>query len=138
MDIIKSNKRIAKFMSIDIDDIGYGEEIIFVPDEVFPKPKIYCPLIDALQYHSSWDWLMPVLDKICELSDGESILYSIELSSNGTKNHYCWIIVTQEGGRVAQWGVNNEPTRFGAAYKAVNKFVKHFNKKNNAKNKKKS
>lgn len=49
----KGNKLIAKFMEVD---------------EAFIKTNM-------LEYHYSWDWLMPVVGKSCEMHDQETYYY---------------------------------------------------------------
>lgn len=37
----------------------------------------------ALQYHSSWDWLMPVVEKIEEIEDEHHGHFGVYINSNG-------------------------------------------------------
>lgn len=61
--VIEGNKTIAEFMEFDIEGNTQWRE-----DEDDPRPrpfgKEYPGTLDDLQYHSSWDWLMPVVEKI--------------------------------------------------------------------------
>lgn len=65
-EIIEGNKLIAKFMGAR----GYylNEDIITYPAGDNPEPSINNGTathnIYDLKYHSSWDWLMPVMEKI--------------------------------------------------------------------------
>ena len=54
-EIIEGNKLIAEFMGIKIIQSRYGCN----------HPLVTCPYPDYsnLKYHSSWDWLMPVVEK---------------------------------------------------------------------------
>ena len=54
-EIIAGNKLIAEFMGIKLH--GGGTSVF---DWVEPSPLD----ADKLAYHSSWDWLMPVVEKI--------------------------------------------------------------------------
>ena len=56
METLENNKLIAEFM-------GLGIQSFFVESPVNGE---YIP-DDELQYHSSWDWLMPVVEKIGSL-----------------------------------------------------------------------
>ena len=55
-EILEGNKLIAEFMGIKIIQSRYGCN----------HPLVTCPYPDYsnLKYHSSWDWLMPVVEKI--------------------------------------------------------------------------
>jgi len=72
-EILEGNKLIAEFM--------VGCEII--EGTVIRKTKYYnfpdhCStkyLISDMKFHSSWDWLMPVVEKIEPLSSGEFSLH---------------------------------------------------------------
>ena len=58
MEILKGNHQIAIFMN-DYYDTGLE------PAYYIRKNKVYS--LDEAQYHSSWDWIMTVIDKIEEL-----------------------------------------------------------------------
>ncbi len=60
-EIIEGDKLIAEFMGAEVENRGLGESAWLTA----PKKKTsnWIP-IDALQYHSSWDWLMGVVDKV--------------------------------------------------------------------------
>ncbi len=53
----KNNKLIAEFMGISIDG-----EFAYIEDEGSPLEEVIP--INKLNYHNSWDWLMPVVIKI--------------------------------------------------------------------------
>jgi hypothetical protein len=53
-----SNKLIAEFMGMEHCYRPYGDGFMEV------KENGSCIELEDLQYHSSWDWLMPVLKKI--------------------------------------------------------------------------
>ena len=60
---MKNNKLIAEFMGISIDG-----EFAYIKDEGSPLEETMP--INQMEYHTSWDWLMPVCQKIDEkLSD---------------------------------------------------------------------
>lgn len=60
MDIIQKNKIIAEFMG--------GTRHI---NEGWLMPNVIgLPKDTQLQYHTSWDWLMPVVEKVEDLFDG--------------------------------------------------------------------
>ena len=55
---MKDNELIAEFMGIVYPKL----DNVIVIDNVVTKE-------DELQYHSSWDWLMPVMDKISAIKN---------------------------------------------------------------------
>jgi hypothetical protein len=76
-EIIEGNKLIAYFMSAEkcewYDDFNNNCKGLRIDGELYPENR--------LQYHSSWDWLMPVTEKI------ENIDFSVHIG-NG---FYCSI-----------------------------------------------
>ncbi len=66
-------KLITEFMGTFHACDSWGREqdfIIGAPNRTY-KGEIDPP------YHKSWDWLMPVLDKICDISNGDRYRYRI-------------------------------------------------------------
>ena len=56
---MKDNKLIAEFMGISIDG-----EFAYIEDEGSPLEEVIP--INKLNYHNSWDWLMPVIIKMAD------------------------------------------------------------------------
>jgi len=80
---MKDNKLIAEFMGMQHTDIGWydNEETLQLQNNTF----------DELQFHTSWHWLMPVVDKIEDyLSDnvGKVGYFDECLSSNDLEVRY--------------------------------------------------
>ena len=71
-----------------------------------------------LQYDTSWDWLMPVVEKI------ESLKYRVEISHNG-----CLIESHKDldTARINSGIGEIEPTKLKATYKAVVGFINQNN-----------
>jgi len=60
---MKENKLIAEFMGLPLVPCNIGTENGVVA-EGYKHPKVDVPLtLNGLQYHTSWDWLMPVVNK---------------------------------------------------------------------------
>lgn len=62
-EIIEGNKLIALFMGATLTEDKRDQEYMF---EASPSPE-YAAIywrISQMKYHSSWDWLMPVVEKI--------------------------------------------------------------------------
>ena len=96
--IIENNKLIAEFMqdTIALNCLASGQD---------------------LEYHSSWDWLMPVIEKICFIMNNEKEFFYPR--TFGMTNH--------EGDfmfRFNMGGLYTEPKLIDAAFKAVVAFIK--------------
>jgi len=67
MNIQENNKLIAEFMDIDTSGkdiyIHEHERLVRVPYEYTCEESCLYTL-ETLKYHKSWDWLMPVVEKI--------------------------------------------------------------------------
>ncbi len=84
MNTQENNKLIAEFMGISIDG-----EFAYIEDEGSPLEEVMP--INKLNYHESWAWLMPVVDKIEDyLSDnvGKVGYFDECLSSNNLEVRY--------------------------------------------------
>ena len=56
---MKDNKLIAEFMGMTYGDTNDNSVMI----QMTPQGNEVVP-IESMQYHTSWDWLMPVVEKI--------------------------------------------------------------------------
>ena len=101
---MEDNKLIAEFMGAEKTHIQSGK----IGDIYCPVPsKNGSEYADKLQYHKSWDWLMPVIEK-CLVGEAEQ---SEEISNTTIKNIY--------------EGICNQDISF--AYKSVVEFIKNYN-----------
>ena len=105
---MKENKLISEFMGMNYGDPNDNSVMI----QMTPQGNEVVP-INSMEYHSSWDWLMPVVEKInntgrfevnigyghCYISDGEDKL-TLSLQGKST---------------------------FNAIYKSVIEFIKWYN-----------
>ena len=74
---MKDNKLIAEFMGVVFHD---DENQYYSSDGVY--------IGNTLQYHSSWDWLMPVVDKIEQVHEGvPTQLINLSLFSTKTETY---------------------------------------------------
>ena len=72
---------------------------------------------EAMCYHSSWDWLMEVVEKIEDLSkEGETYMFSITKFS---------VRVIYKGSRIVDLPIDN--TKIEAVYNACVEFIKWYN-----------
>lgn len=126
MNNTKNNILIAKFMGAyesDFDEFGIGW--------CFPKKEPYmprqAPSLNELKFHSSWDWLMPVIDKIENgLEDCLGYVaiekYNIESYSPGSLKRRLVFFHYKENGKrfIGQEKLN-------AVYRSVIEFIKWYN-----------
>ena len=77
---IENNRIIAEFMGFTKD----SKELYLIDDYTLRSEDEYqATYVDEMKYHSSWDWLMPVVSKCREESNAEdshweAIYYSLE------------------------------------------------------------
>jgi hypothetical protein len=121
LEILENNKAIANFMGVKIGEDGYSW-----------RPGCTEPLQERhLNYHASWGWLMPVIEKISRIEverkvnedTGETIVWT----------HYpvTFGMLDSETGRPMfrfyASGLFEADTLIEAAYEAVVDFVKWKN-----------
>lgn len=122
MDIIEGNKLIAKFMGFSIENIK-GTEIMFPPINSYYKlntQHTFCgenisPTSDRLLFHKSWDWLMPVLEKI-------------EVTNRvGMRENKCEIFLSE----TETTGLFERASKIDALWEAIVNFLEKTNEKDN-------
>lgn len=120
-EITEGNKLIAEFMGYESDETHVRKD-----DE-----KRTRHLITELKYHTSWDWLMPVVEKIEKIKpkkDGDvGMLISIE-------SNLCKIELGGQQIPYEDYTENMEfecweqgETKIQATWQAVTKFIKWYN-----------
>ena len=104
------NKLIAEFMYMRADPIDKSVMIKMTlqGNEVVP--------IDSMEYQSSWNWLMPVVDKIESLRDADGNAYRFLIDMCNAEIENTDIIVL------------GASYKRDAAYKAVVEFINQYNK----------
>ena len=115
--IIENNKLIAEFLDWEFDDLSETFETTFlklVEPQAFGDEQFSSKLQDfELEFHSDWNWLMPVVEKI----ESENIV-CFKFQGN---NCYC------EGN--FKYGIT-APSKINAVYNACVEFIKWYNNKN--------
>ena len=106
----KKNKLIAEFMDLDTEVFKSGKVNYYYYDKV-SKQEIFLEAHE-LSYNLSWDWLMPVVDKIKSIS--------------GKLPTHIGNIPNDE-----DWESNNFlSTNIEETYRAVIEFIKDYNQNN--------
>jgi hypothetical protein len=124
-EIQEGNRLIAEFIGRKLNGISLNE-YRKIPRE--DRHLFNGAFLEDLQYYTSWDWLMPVVEKI------ESGEYAIIHTTYFGKNH---VYIRAEHERKFKhidfwWGEaesdNKCETKLEATYKAVVEFIKWYNK----------
>lgn len=119
MDVEEGNKLIAEFMGHSLDDEGYYDIPQTTCQGYFDK-TIPC----NLEYNSSWDWLMPVVEKI-EEDFGDYLSTSITGGRCFITNH-----LSVGPFKNMDEIFEDSSSKIEATYDAVVKFIKRYNEKN--------
>ena len=121
-EMAENNKLIAEFMGCIIRDENgnlpteSGQHKLFVKEE-WDKLNVCSPYSpNGVEYHISWNWLMPVIDKIDKVLD-DNVLFKIEY------NH-AFIEDVENYNIIIDIMANS---RLEATYKAIVEFIKWYN-----------
>lgn len=137
----ENNKLIAKFMGyhqLNIDDLneeGIEDFLVYASLEEAIKDYPYRDIktyygddieefvfIDEPLYHKSWDYLMPVVEKIESCKEVDELLIRYE----DGRPHYMMEIISAYKDFPSVTTAPNE-TKIGAVYNAVVKFIRKYN-----------
>ena len=131
--INEGNELIAEFMGYEkiIIPVGAWGELLGPDVEIirFGSKTDDKDWKDAIlmKYHSSWDWLMPVLEKICRMKIGDGKTY-VEYAYPRTFG-----MLNEEAGqimvRLTGYPVFEADTLIKATYLAIIDFIKWYNGK---------
>lgn len=122
MNIIESNKLIAEFMGIEpFSEIGqYEAKDIIIALDMTMNPCIHfnsfldVVYIDDFRFHESWDWLMPVVEKI------ESLGYNVKI--------YTWAKGTVHSCSIEGVSIDyNGDSKLRLVYESIIEFIKWYN-----------
>tara|TARA_B110000503_G_C6849799_1_gene290312 strand:+ start:70 stop:393 length:324 start_codon:yes stop_codon:yes gene_type:complete len=103
---MKDNKLIAEFMGMTYGDPN-DNSVMIQGNEVVP--------IESMEYHSSWDWLMPVVEEI------ESMGYEVIIAESR-----CKIKHNTDHSIDELLNVDIIGTKRAATYQAVLEFIKQL------------
>ena len=109
-EIIKDNKLIANFYNLQV--IGNEIDVPF-------RPNLQCFRENELKYHSSWDWLMPVVLKINTMDNFD---YSVKIFTMDCQ------IENSKGEIIARCECKYNPDELiNSVWEAVVEFIKWYN-----------
>lgn len=117
-EIIQNNILIAEFMGLERTDKDYGE---ITYKGISPGDVIWA---SQLKYHFSWDWLMPVVEKINTLPINIYHKYVVEI-----KGTFC-TIQNNNSSPPATMFIKHGNTAIEAVYDVVIKFITWYNSLN--------
>ena len=87
------------------------------------KTDLPSSALTICQYHSSWDWLMPVVEKI------ESLGYVTQIWGLWNKNYTYSFSITQKGNLNIQVGRGiSDHSKIESVYTGVIEFINWYNK----------
>jgi len=112
---IESNKLIAKFMGNKLEGRLYINQFHNFPTDASLLPT-------ELLYNESWDWLMPVISKICETGE-----YWVQINYGGAEIGK----INEEFSFLETTSNSFPPYSIEPVYKAVVMFIEYYNKKHN-------
>jgi hypothetical protein len=123
METIEGNKLIAEFMG---GEIRKGRKVETVMMDGVNGPFV-SERVSDLKYHTSWEWLMPVVEKIEILSASIYWAFSVEIRKN-----FCAVYCHEKGkqdGMIYQTPYGTNPkSKIVAVWDAVIAFIQWYNK----------
>lgn len=119
-EILEGNKIIAKFMQyndIDCHECKHSDVCNHLQCGLSTQEKI-----EQFKFHSSYDWIMPVVEKIEQLLFPNDVFYNIHILGG-----CCVCIISSDMDELGQY---SEPTKILTVFKAVVEFIKWYNEQN--------
>ena len=138
-EILDGNKLIAEFLGFEFKNGVAQNEVFYTLEKEHP---IYLQgySYKCAKFHSSWDWMMPVIDKIESLEGNNPFKDNPKVKFQGDHVEIFWYSTYR--GDCIYWknytGIDNntyqhknqEDSRILAAFRAIIEFIKWYNKKN--------
>ena len=118
--ILEGNKIIAEFMQysdIDCHECKHSGVCNHLQCGLSTQEKI-----EQFKFHSSYDWIMPVVEKIEQLLFPNDVFYNIHILGG-----CCVCIISSDMDELGQY---SEPTKILTVFKAVVEFIKWYNEQN--------
>jgi hypothetical protein len=139
------NQLIAEFLGFKFNSRGICQnEVFYTAEEKHPLCYIYLQGYHSrlAKFSRSWDWLMPVVEKIAEMYDYVSSVET-RYCNNYSNRSYYFSIITKPYSAITMRVYNNKAwknwerghsgvwfdTEIEAIYRAVVEFIKWYNKR---------
>jgi predicted transposase YdaD len=122
----ENNKLIAEFMGAKLYVKQYNIVIYKFPNKARKELK-------SFKYHSDWNWLMEVVEKIeslkpFQLMDRNWIGFDVKIYKTfNTQTHYCTIKYLKEQGDMTISNGFSKQSKIEAVYNACVEFIKWYN-----------
>jgi len=128
MKTIENNKIIAEFLDWEFDDLSETFETPFlklVDPNAFGNEQYSCKLQDfELEFHSDWNWLMRVVEKIENLQDENNCaIYNVQIEQSFTE------IIDNNTYETIIYNIDAD-SKIEAVYNTVIEFIKWYNEQN--------
>jgi hypothetical protein len=125
-EILNGNRVIALFMGLrpkmESPDIYTYSDMPYISIREYSAEKVMDGIVSYAKYHSSWDWLMPVVQHINILDNNR---YTIQIMSMDVYIHD-----NVKGGVIFQSEMKHQPDELiNSVYEAVIEFIKWYNGK---------
>ena len=125
--ITENNKLIAEFLDWEFDDLSETFETPFlklVDPHAFGDEQFSCKLQDfELEFHSDWNWMMRVIEKIENLQDENNCaIYNVQI-----EQCFVEIIINHTSETIVEVDSNS---KIQAVYNACVEFIKWYNEQN--------
>lgn len=118
------NEAIARFMGYEQQEQDFrrpNNTLVFLIDNHWTP-------IHHLKYHSSWEWLMPVVEKIESLHDDFHGYFGVHISSNSCTIQGTNLRTTPENFHPAYFNEVTHNTKIEATHLAIYQFIEWYNK----------
>ena len=114
----KNNVLIAEFMGMKLGEDHTNDNMYYDDAENLHPPTP----INELKFNSSWDWLMPVVEKIENFIFDENNSYNVTIGST----NYC--VIQDSNGDTIEIIKDNGNSKLDTTYQAVVEFINQLNK----------
>lgn len=126
--IIENNKIIAEFLDWEFDDLSETFETPFlklVEPQAFGDEQFSCKLQDfELDFHTDWNWLMSVVEKIENLQDENNCaIYNVQIEQSFTE------IIDNHTSETIIYNIDAD-SKIEAVYNTVIEFIKWYTEQN--------
>jgi len=122
-EILEGNKLIAEFMTKEHANLCW---------KLIPKNTMHLP--NYFKYHSSWDWLMPVVNKIESIVDLYHGHFGVYINSNNCTIQSIKFRSDEMTDPPYYFSDHYSESKIESTYNAILNFIKWYNKQNKNKN----